>query len=163
MVQGVTIIFYRSVNIGASSRWSSQPSHLLHERLFFEWFSIRVNPLCNKAILMITTWAWCLRSLCRARNTISQEHDYWAITQQINPVISEVDCFTFTHNNTVPSTMQIYLLFPFYNMFRPQPPIIRPLNLSKILYYIECHSFTSHVTAIFHDFKCCIHNLANIS
>jgi hypothetical protein len=74
--------------------------------------------------------------------------------------------YTLTHNNTVPSTMQLFLFFPFqfpfHNMFRPQPAIIRYLNLSKLLYHIECRSFTSHLTAIFHHFKC-NHSLANIS
>jgi hypothetical protein len=47
--------------------------------------------------------------------------------------------------------MQLFLFFPFYNMFRSQPDIIRYLNLSKLLYCIACHSIISHVTAIFHD------------
>jgi hypothetical protein len=44
----------------------------------------------------------------------------------------------FTHNNTVPSTMQLFLFFPFHNTFRPQPAIIRCLDLPKLLYCIEC-------------------------
>jgi hypothetical protein len=53
-----------------------------------------------------------------------------------------------TYDNTVPSQCN-YLLsftftFPFRNMFRPQPAIIRCFTLSKLLYYIESYSFTSH-------------------
>jgi hypothetical protein len=36
--------------------------------------------------------------------------------------------------------------FPFHNMFRPQSAIIRCFTLPKLLYRIECHSFTSHVS-----------------
>jgi hypothetical protein len=68
--------------------------------------------------------------------------------------------FIFTYNDTVLPTMQLFLFFPFHNMFWPQLAIIRCLNLPELLWCIECHSFTSHVTAIFHDFKCCNHKPA---
>jgi hypothetical protein len=69
----------------------------------------------------------------------------------------------YTHSNTtIPSTVQLFLFFPFHKMFWPQPAI-RYLNLPNLLYCIQCQSFTSHVTLIFHDFKFCNHNLANIS
>jgi hypothetical protein len=46
-------------------------------------------------------------------------------------------------------TMQLFIIlyFPFHNMLRPQPVIIRCLTLPKLLYCIECHSLH-----MFHNF-----------
>jgi hypothetical protein len=57
--------------------------------------------------------------------------------------------YTFAYDNTVPSQCNYLLFFsftfPFHNMFRHQPATIRCFTLPKLLYSIECHSFTSHI------------------